>query len=65
MTKVFLDSNGNCINIGDWDYRETVNELGETVINNPLPDDAVETTAETVTGWDGGLYLSTDPRKDG
>ena len=65
MTKVFLDSNGNCINIGDWDYRETVNEVGETVINNPLPNDAVETDLEIVTGWDDGLYLSTDPRKDG
>jgi len=64
MTKVFLDANGNCINIGDWEYGEYTNEIGETVFSNPLPDDAVETEAEVVTGWDGGLYLSTDPRKD-
>ena len=65
MTKVFLDGDGNCIHIGDWDYGEQVNELGETVQTNPIPEGVTESDAETVTGWDGGTYLSTDPRKDG
>tara|TARA_R110000803_G_scaffold160902_1_gene224744 strand:+ start:1744 stop:1941 length:198 start_codon:yes stop_codon:yes gene_type:complete len=65
MKKVFLDADGHCINIGDWDYRKQVNELGETVTTNPIPEGVTESYAEVVTGWDGGIYLSTDPRKDG
>lgn len=34
-------------------------------IGNPLPDGAYEDTAEIVTGWDGGLYEASDPRRLG
>jgi len=51
--KVFRDENGNCINIGDWDYQ------GGT---NPLPEGAAETDEIVIVGWDGGLYVRDDPR---
>ncbi|HEY0120670.1 MAG TPA: hypothetical protein VGC14_02725 [Rhizobium sp.] len=35
----------------------------QTIQTNPLPADAVETTADIVTGWDGGLYASDNPRR--
>lgn len=33
---------GKIINIGDWDYQKTINEQGEEVIGNPLPEGANE-----------------------
>ena len=54
--KIIKDKDGNLINIGDWD------DLGGI---NPLPEDSVESDAEVVTGYDGGLYLADDPRRLG
>lgn len=54
--KIIKDKDGNLINIGDWD------NLGGI---NPLPEDSVESDAEVVIGYDGGLYLSDDPRRLG
>lgn len=59
--KIYRDSKGNCINIGDWDYVTQI-EDGVEVHLNPLPDGAYEDEAEVITGWDGGLYLADDPR---
>jgi hypothetical protein len=76
--KVIKDANGNVLNIGDWDYMyqestvvkrdtDTGGYVVETVnvARNPMPDGAFEAEAEVVKGYDGGLYLTTDPRKDG
>lgn len=70
LMKVIRDSNGTVINIGDWDYQksEVIDDLtGErrVVKANPLPDASTEGMEEVVIGWDGGLYLFDDPRKDG
>lgn len=54
--KIIKDKDGNLINIGDWD------DMGGI---NPLPKDFVESEAEVVIGYDGGLYLSDDPRRLG
>ncbi|SPA44595.1 hypothetical protein [Cupriavidus taiwanensis] len=67
--KVFFDANGKLINIGEWDYAISFSDEDESqefpLIGNPLPAGSVESDEEVVTGWDGGLYLATDPRKDG
>jgi hypothetical protein len=57
--------NGIVINIGDWDYGLVEVDHGLTDITNPLPEGAVESDEEVVTGWDGGLYLHDDPRRLG
>ena len=75
--KVIKDVNGNVINIGDWDYAyqerteikpntETGGYSVETEVSarNPMPQGAFEDVVEVVKGYDGGLYLATDPRKD-
>lgn len=54
--KIIRDKDGNLINIGDWD-----DQKGE----NPFPEGATEHDAEVVIGWDGGKYLSDDPRRLG
>lgn len=54
--KVYKDADNNLVHIGDWDDQNGL---------NPIPDDWTETTADIVTGYDGGLYASDDPRKDG
>lgn len=56
--KIYRDAQGNCINIGEWDYM--FNESNN--ITNPLPVGAYEDQADVITGWDGGLYLVDDPR---
>lgn len=33
------------------------------IFANPLPEGAKEGKADIVTGWDGGLYEATDPRR--
>lgn len=53
IMKVWRDSNGELINIGEWKSLEG---------DNPLPDGAYEEESEVVEGYDGGLYLSDDPR---
>jgi len=66
--KIFRDSNGAVINIGEWDYQEGVHveSNGEEtpVVKNPLPQGVVEYDEEVVTGWDGGLYVVGDSRID-
>jgi len=59
--KIFRSSNGDVINIGEWDYKR--DENGN--ITNPLPMGAYEEDVEVVTGWDNGLYISDDPRRLG
>jgi hypothetical protein len=54
--KIIRDKDGNLINIGDWD-----DQKGE----NPLPEGATEHDAEVVIGYDGGKYLSDDPKRLG
>lgn len=39
-------------------------ERTRQVFGNPLPEGAYEDEADIVTGWDGGLYEASDPRKD-
>lgn len=55
---VIRDSSGHIINIGPWDY-----QIEEGEVTNPLPEGAYEDVAEIVTGWDGGLYEASDPRR--
>lgn len=57
-TTVIRDASGHIINIGPWDF-----QVEEGVIGNPLPEGAWEDEAEIVTGWDGGLYEASDPRR--
>ena len=42
MIKKCYVLNGEIINVGEWDYQKTINEQGEEVINNPLPEGANE-----------------------
>lgn len=56
--KIYRDAQGNCINIGEWDYQID----GNGNVQNPLPINTIEDDAKIVTGWDGGLYLANDPR---
>lgn len=56
LMKIWRDAEGNVINIGEWDDLEGL---------NPIPDGAYEEEAEVVEGYDEGLYLADDPRKDG
>ena len=59
--KIYRNADGQCINIGDWDYQIQIVD-GIEIISNPLPDDAVESDEETITGWDGGIYAHDDPK---
>jgi hypothetical protein len=67
MQTVIKDSDGNVINIGEWDYQvDTVtNDDGTDIVVelNPMPEGAYEDNVEVVTGWDGGLYEANDPRR--
>lgn len=62
--KVIRNSKGVVRNIGDWDYMITQDEVGNDVINNPMPDGYVESDEEVIEGWDGGLYVAGDPRAE-
>lgn len=55
--KIYKDSSGNLINIGEWDYA-----IFNGIKTNPIPDEAISEDADIVTGYDGGLYLTDDPR---
>ena len=57
MMKIYKDSDGNLINIGEWDYA-----YSNEVATNPLPEGATSEEADVVTGYDGGLYLADDQR---
>jgi hypothetical protein len=56
IMKIIRDQNGDLINIGEWDDCKGA---------NPIPEGSYEDEASVVEGYDGGLYLATDPRKDG
>lgn len=59
MKVIKLD--GKVINIGEWDYNITTDEAtGEKVINNPLPDGAVESDEEVTTTDDGSRIAASD-----
>lgn len=60
--KIYRNAQGACINIGEWDYQIKVVD-GVEIINNPLPEEAVESDEEVVIGWDDGLYAHDDPRR--
>lgn len=45
MSKV-ITHNGEIINVGPWDYQLTTDEDGTQVINNPIPDGAIEEDVE-------------------
>jgi hypothetical protein len=49
----FFDKDGNLINIGPWDYRETTDLDGNVILCNPLPEGAIEKDEEVVTNPDG------------
>jgi hypothetical protein len=59
--KIYRNTEGKCVNIGDWDYQIVVIDGVET-IRNPLPEGVHEDDAEVIVGWDGGLYAVDDPR---
>lgn len=54
--KIIKDKDGNLINIGEWDDRDGL---------HPIPESSTEHDLEVVIGYDGGLYLATDPRRLG
>lgn len=63
--KIFRDSAGTVINIGDWDLLEEeveVDGIIKLTQHNPIPHGAIESDEEVVIGWDGGLYVRGDPR---
>lgn len=61
--KIYRDSTGAVINIGDWDYCVEIADDGAVIVSNPLPVGAVESDEEVVRGWDDGLYAHDDPRR--
>lgn len=38
--------NGEIINVGEWDYQITIDESGNEIIGNPLPEGATEEERE-------------------
>lgn len=55
---VIRDSDGNVINIGDWDYRMTISDDGNKIALNPLPDGASSATESVNTYSDGSRAVS-------
>ena len=56
--KIFRDSNGVIVNIGDWDYKLKEDyETGTMVKTNPLPDNYVEDDAEVAVDANGNFYV--------
>jgi hypothetical protein len=51
MKTIYL--NNILINIGDWDYKITLDGEGKEIIGNPLPEGAIEKDEEVVTNEDG------------
>jgi hypothetical protein len=59
MSKVYtLD--GQIVNVGDWDYCVSVDEDGVEVVNNPLPEGAVEGDLEYTKDAKGSIRLCGD-----
>lgn len=55
IKKVYRDSQGAVINIGDWDYMISLDENEQEIINNPLPQGANFQLEEILALEDGGL----------
>lgn len=57
LTKiVYRDKDGTVINIGDWDYMESIDpETGEKIVNNPLPMGYTTKEENIMILPDGGL----------
>jgi hypothetical protein len=51
MKTIYL--NEILINIGDWDYKITLDGEGKEIIGNPLPEGVIEKDEEVVTNEDG------------
>ena len=51
MKTIYL--NDVLINIGEWDYKRGTDINGKDVIENPLPEGAIEKDEEVVTNEDG------------
>jgi len=51
MKTIYL--NNVLINIGEWDYKRGTDINGKDVIDNPLPEGAIEKDEEVVTNEDG------------
>lgn len=60
--KIYRNTEGTLINIGEWVYLYTEDQEGNKVVLNPIPDGAYEEDEEVVKASDGGLYLASDPR---
>ncbi|MBP8005496.1 MAG: hypothetical protein KAZ18_01170 [Acinetobacter sp.] len=55
IEKVYRDSNGKVINIGEWNYMTTFDEDSNEVINNPIPAGSTFNDEEIRVLSDGGL----------
>ena len=56
MIKKCYVLDGQIINIGEWDYQKTINEQGEEVISNPLPQGATEENRDFEYNEERGWY---------
>jgi hypothetical protein len=59
MSKVFT-LNGQIINVGDWDYCISLDEEGNEVITNPIPEGTVEEDVEYVHDAKGRIRHADD-----
>lgn len=50
MKTIYL--NDTLINIGDWDYQIYINNEGNEIIRNPLPDGVIEKDEEIIINED-------------
>ena len=55
IEKVYRNSEGRVINIGDWDFMISLDENEQEIINNPLPAGATFNDEPVVYLEDGGL----------
>jgi hypothetical protein len=60
-TICYFDKDGNLINIGDWEFQTSTNNVGETVVGNPLPEGVYTEEREVFADEDGGRYIAKDP----
>jgi hypothetical protein len=58
--KIYRDAQGNLINIGEWDECRVKDEDGNIVINNPIPNGAVESDEDIVTANNGSRLLASN-----
>lgn len=55
MKKVFV-LDGKIINVGDWDYQKSIDDEGNEVVGNPLPDGAAEEEREMEYSEERGWF---------